>query len=150
MPWTNAATLSPTLTGCTVAGAAGYAFHCEAAELRAISYVGGDSLATAAGGITTGSLRNFNCKVQVGATTCTTITGSIPVHYRNPSPITTGTGTLTLTTSGQQMEAHTIGAGCAFIPNGVVTFGSPGAGSNVADIAMSVHGPNAPYIYRGT
>jgi hypothetical protein len=147
-PWTNAATVTPAFSGCTVSGAAGYAVSCSSAELRASTYVGGTTIGTAGGGVTTGSVTNVDCRLSIGATSCSTITGSVPAHYINPNPIATGSGRLTITSTGQTLTVTKIGAGCAAVPDGSGTFGSPGAGSTVADLTYTVDGANAPFIYR--
>ena len=149
LPWTNAATVTPALAGlCTVSGTGGYAMLCSSAEMRAIAYGGGTTFATAGGGVTTGSITGFDCRLTTGSTTCSTITGSTTTHYRNPNPIATGTGSLTVTGLGQTLTATKIGSGCAAVPNGAVTFGAPDMASGVLDFAFSIDGPNAPYIYR--
>jgi hypothetical protein len=148
IPWTNAATVTPAFTGCTVSGAAGYAVLCGTGELRASTYAGGTTIGTAGGGVTTGSVTNVDCRLSIGATTCSTITGSVPAHYINPNPIGTGSGRLTITTTGQALSVTKIGSGCAAVPDGTGTFGSPGAGSTVTDLTYTVDGANAPYIYQ--
>jgi hypothetical protein len=149
-PWTNAATVTPTFSGCTTAGGAGFTVLCGPAELRAISYVGGETFATAGGGVTTGTVTNIDCRVSIGATACVTITGSVHGHYINPTPMTTGAGRLTLTATGQSLTGDQLNA-CAAIPAGSATFGSPGAtGTTVNDLTYTVDGPEAPYIYRTT
>ena len=148
-PWTNAATVTPAFSGCTVSGAAGYSVLWGSGELRASSYVGGTTLATAGGGVTTGSVTNVDCRLSIGATTCSTITGSVPAHYINPAT-TTDSGTLTITPAGQQLEVTKIGTGCAAVPNGTGTFGKPGAGSTVDDLTYPVPGPHAPNIFTTT
>jgi hypothetical protein len=147
-PWTNAATVTPAFSGCTVSGAAGYAVSCSSAELRASTYAGGTTIGTAGGGVTTGSVTNVDCRLSLGATSCSTITGTVPAHYTNPSPIATGSGKLTITATGQALTVTKIGAGCLAVPDGSGTFGSPGAGSTVANLTYTVDGANAPYIYR--
>jgi len=153
LPWTNAATVTPvfgSVGNCTVSGAAGYTVACGSAELRANSYSGGDTLATAGGGRTEGSITNIDCRVSAGATACSTVTGSVTAHYTNPNPIATGAGTLTITNANSALTVEPIGAGCLAIPShGTGTFGSP-VGAGVGDTTYVVDGPNAPYIYRGT
>jgi hypothetical protein len=147
-PWTNAATVTPIFTGCTTAGGAGFTVACGAAELRAVTYTGGTELATAGGGITNGTVTNIDCRLSIGLTTCVTVTGTVNAHYTNPSPISTGQGRLTITSTGQALSVHNI-TGCAAIPPGSATFGSPGATSEqINDLSYTVDGPNAPYIYR--
>ena len=148
MPWLNAATVTPIFSGCTVSGGAGFTVACSPAELRANSYVGGITFATAGGGVTTGAITNIDCTLSIGPVRCATVTGQVPGHYINPNPIGTGAGRLTVTAANQQLEVEAIGAGCAAIPAGTGTFGSPGAGSSVQDLTYTVDGPNAPYIYR--
>ncbi len=147
-PWTNAATVTPAFSGCTVSGAAGYAVLCSSSLLRANSYAGGTTFATAGGGITTGTVTNVDCRLSIGANTCSTITGSVPAHYINPATLPGGPGRLTITPAGQALSVTKIGSGCAAVPDGTGTFGSPGAGSTVADLTYTVDGSNAPYIYR--
>jgi hypothetical protein len=152
LPWASAATVTPVFAAagnCTVSAAAGYTVACSSAELRANSYSGGDDLATAGGGITTVALTRIDCRLSGGASTCLTITGTVPAHYVNPSPLASGTGTLTVTAAGQSLTASHIGVGCAFLPAGSFTIGSPN-GTGVGDTTYIVDGPNAPYIYRGT
>jgi hypothetical protein len=146
-PWTNAATIRPTFSGCTVSGAAGYAVACGSAEFRAISYRGGHTFGTAGGGVTTGSAF-VDCTLTIGATTCSTITGTVHGHYINPTVLPGGPGRLTVTPSA--LAVHKVGAGCAAVPAGTGTFGAPGAGSTVLDTTYVVDGPNAPYIYTTT
>jgi hypothetical protein len=144
------ATVTPTFGGiCRVSGTPGYAVVCSPATLNAISYSGGTTLATAGGGVTTGSLTNIDCRLSAGATQCSTITGSVHGHYINPNPIATGAGRLTVTGTGQSLTVAKIGAGCAAVPHGRGTFGAPDpAGSGVLDTTYTVDGPNAPYIFR--
>jgi hypothetical protein len=149
-PWVNAATVTPAFSGCTLAGSAGYSFVCSTALLRAVSYTGGDTLATAAGGDTSGTLTSVDCRYGFGATNCLTVTGTIPAHFVNATPLATGSAKLTLASTGQSLTAHKIGSGCAFFPDGPATIGSPGAGSSIGDLTYTMDGPNAPYIYRGT
>jgi hypothetical protein len=145
----NVASVTPAFGGtCTVSGTPGFAVSCGTASLNAISYSGGTTLATAGGGITTGSITNIDCRLSAGATSCSTITGSVHGHYINPNPIASGTGTLTVTGTGQSLTVAKIGAGCAAVPHGAGTFGKPDAGSGVLDTTYLVHGPNAPYIFR--
>jgi hypothetical protein len=148
--WLNAATVTPANSGCTLSGSAGYSFVCSTAALRAISYTGGDTLATADGGDTSGTLANVDCRYGFGATTCSTITGTIPAHLVNPNPIATGSARLTLGSTGQSLTAHKIGSGCGFLPDGPATIGSPTAGTGIGDLTYIMDGPSAPYIYRGT
>lgn len=152
LPWTNAATVTPVFGAagnCTVNGVAGYTVVCSSAELRANSYSGGDTLATAGGGVTEGTVTGIDCRLSAGPTQCSTITGSVTGDYINPNPIATGAGTLTITNTGQSLTVAKIGAGCAAIPHGNGTFGSPN-GTGVGHTTYVVDGPNAPYIYRGT
>jgi hypothetical protein len=142
-PWLNAATVRPVFTGCAVSGAGGYHVTCATAELSVNSYVG----ATADGGVTTGTVTNFDCTLSIGSTRCATITGTLPAHYINPNPIVSGTGRLTITTAGQSLTVHTVTA-CAGVPMGPGTFGAPGAGSSIVDLTYSIDGPNAPWIFR--
>ncbi len=148
-PWVNAATVTPVFTGCQVVAGSPYTLVCSSAELRANSYVGGATLATAGGGTTTGLLTNIDCRISVGTTTCSTLTGTLPVQYINPNPIPVGAGSLTLTSVGQSLTTHVIGAGCSGVfPNGVATVGKPIGGTGITDITYTVDGPNAPYIFR--
>jgi hypothetical protein len=151
LPWLSAATVTPAFgSPCFVNDVAGYSVVCSPAELRANSYAGGDTFATAAGGVTTGSIYNIDCTIKFGATSCSTVTGSVPGHYTNPNTLAAGSGALKVTTAGQSLTVEKIGAGCAAIPHGTGTFGLPGTGSTVTDITYTIDGPNAPYIYRGT
>jgi hypothetical protein len=145
-PWTNAATVQPVFTGCSVSGAAGYVIVCSTGELRANSYAGGNTLATAGGGVTTGLVTNIDCRLSIGPTQCSTITGTVPAHYINPNPIASGAGRLTITTAGQNLTVHQVNA-CAGVPTGHGTFGSPGAGSTIQDLTYTVDGPNAPWVF---
>ena len=118
-PWVNAATVTPVFTGCQVVAGSPYTLVCSSAELRANSYLGGTTIFTAGGGTTTGLLANIDCRISVGATTCSTVTGTLPVQYTNPNPIATGAGSLTVTSVGQALTNHVIGAGCSGVfPNG--------------------------------
>jgi hypothetical protein len=147
-PWTNAATVTPTFSGCTTGGGAGFTVLCGRAELRAVSYIGGTTFATAGGGITTGAITNIDCRMSIGATQCLTITGSVPAHYVNPSPMTTGVGRLTTTAAGQSLTGDQL-TSCAMLPAGITTFGSPGATmTSINDLTYTFDGPDAPYIYR--
>ena len=147
MPWTSAATVTPIISGCTVSGAGGYNVLCSSGELRVSSYAGGTTFATAGGGITTGSI-TIDCRLSFGATPCSTATGEVPAHLINPSPIGAAASGLTVTAAGQALRWDRIGAGCAAIPDGAGTFGSPGPGSTVTPIAYALVGPGAPFIYR--
>ncbi|MES1171260.1 MAG: hypothetical protein ABUL56_02755, partial [Actinomycetota bacterium] len=148
MPWTNAATVTPLFSGCQGAGGAGFIVRCAPAELRASSYVGGTTFATAGGGITTGSVTNIDCRVSIGATDCVTITGTVPAHYTNPNPIASGAGRLTITATGQALTADRINT-CVLIPPGFVTWGTPGStATTITDFTYVYDGPGAPYIYR--
>jgi hypothetical protein len=152
LPWVNAATVTPVFGAagnCTVNGVLGFTVVCGTAELRANSYSGGDTIETAGGGITEGSVTGVDCRLSAGASTCSTITGSVTGHYTNPNPIATGAGRLTITNTGQSLTVEKIGAGCAAIPHGNGTFGSPN-GTGVGHTTYTVDGPNAPYIFRGT
>jgi hypothetical protein len=85
-----------------------------------------------------------------GVTTCSTVTGTIPAHFINLTPLATGSARLTLSSAGQSLTAHKIGSGCAFVPDGPTTIGSPGVGTSISELVYTIDGPNAPYIYRGT
>ncbi|HEV7492353.1 hypothetical protein [Baekduia sp.] len=148
VPWLSAATVTPAFSGCTVSGAAGYVVACSSAELRANSYSGGTTIGTAGGGTTSGSVTGVDCRLSLGTTTCSTITGSVPAQYINPNPIGTGAGKLTISATGQTLNVTKIGSGCAAVPNGTGTFGSTGPGSSVTDLTYTVDGSNAPYIYQ--
>jgi hypothetical protein len=152
VPWVNAATVTPVfgaVGNCSVDGVMGYSVVCSSAELRANSYSGGDTLSTAGGGITNGTLTGVDCRLSAGATTCSTITGSVTGQYINPSPLATGQGRLTIPTTGQSLTVSKIGSGCLAVPHGAGTFGLV-SGAGIADMTYPVDGPNAPYIYRGT
>jgi len=146
--WVGAATATPAFSTCSLSGSPGFSFSCSTGELAAIGYAGGTTLATAGGGLTTGTLAAIDCRVSIGATTCSTITGSATAHYINPSPIGSGSGRLTLTAAGQLLQAQKMGAGCALLPNGTATIGAPGTGTSVSDLSYTVDGPGAPYLYR--
>jgi hypothetical protein len=151
LPWLSAATVTLEFgVPCFQNDVPGYSVACATAEWRANSYAGGDTFATAAGGITTGQLYNIDCVVKFGLTTCSTITGTMPAHYTNPNTLAAGAGAFEITTAGQVLTIAKVGIGCAAIPHGTVTYGLPGTGSTVTDITYTVDGPNAPYIYRGT
>jgi hypothetical protein len=140
--------VTPSFGSCTVSGSAGFTLRCNTASFNAITYAGGTTIGTAGSGITTGTISNMDCRLSAGATTCTTITGFVPTDYINPNPIATGSGRLTVTGQLASMTASKIGAGCAAVPHGTVTVGTPDAGSGVLPIGFNVDGPNAPYIYR--
>jgi hypothetical protein len=143
-------TVTPVFGGpCTVSGTPGFNANCTAAELNAISYSGGTTLATAGTGVTSGTITNIDCTVGAAGTKCSTITGTVNADYINPHVLnsTDGFGRLTVT-GGGHLTVSKIGAGCSAIPNGTGTFGSPGAGSTVTDITYQVDGPNAPWIFR--
>jgi hypothetical protein len=144
----NVASVSLAFGGICDFGVPGFSVACSTASLNAISYSGGTTLATAGGGITTASMTNIDCRLSAGPTICSTITGSVHGHYINPNPIATGAGRLTVTSTGQALTISKVGAGCASIPHGTVTFGAPDAGSGVLDRSYTVDGPNAPYIFR--
>lgn len=149
--WNAAATVTPAFGApgnCMLNGVLGYTVVCSSAELRADSYAGGHLLATAAGGVTTGALTGIDCRLSAGASTCSTITGSVPAHYINANPLATGAGSLTVTGVGQPLTVSKIGAGCAAIPHGAGTWGSASGATGIADATYAVDGPNAPYIYR--
>ena len=145
------ATVLPIFGGpCTVSGAAGYSVACSEAELNANSYSGGTTFATAGGGITTGTVTNIDCRISIGATSCSTVTGTVSAHYINPATLTGagGFGRLTVTAAGQALTVSKIGAGCAALPHGTGTFGSLGSGSTVGNLTYQVDGTHAPWIYR--
>jgi hypothetical protein len=150
-PWTNAATLTPTFTGCATGGGAGFVVGCSTAELRAISYVGGTNFPTAGDGITAAQVANINCTLSVGVNRCVTVTGAVNAHFTNPGvaggPPTSGAARLTITAANQQLTADQIAPGCALLPAGRVTFGSA-SGTSVGNLTYVIDGPNAPYIYR--
>jgi hypothetical protein len=148
--WLNAATVTPIIDSCSIAGVPGYGFVCSTARFRATGYTGGDTLATAGGGDTSGTLANVDCRHGFGATSCSTITGTIPAHFVNPTPLATGNAKLTLSSTGQSLTAQKIGAGCAFLPNGQATIASAAGAGGIVDLTYNVDGPGAPYIYRGT
>ena len=149
----NIATVQPIFNGaCTVSGAAGYSVACDEARLNANSYAGGTTFGTASTGITSGTISNIDCRIGIGATLCSTVTGTVSGHYTNPHTLTgsgvAGVGRLTVTATGQALTVSKIGLGCAALPHGTGTFGSPGAGSTVANLTYEVTGPHAPWIYR--
>jgi hypothetical protein len=147
--WNAAATVTPVLGAagnCMLNGVMGFTVVCSSAELRADTYAGGHLLSTAGGGVTTGALTGVDCRLSAGGSTCSTITGTVPVHYINPNPLATGAGSLTATRGGA-LTVSKIGAGCVAAPHGTGTWGSPN-GAGVADATYVVDGPNAPYIYR--
>jgi hypothetical protein len=144
-PWSNAATIQPVFSGCTVSGAGGYVIACSSGETRASAYAGGHTFASATTGVTTLTI-TVDCSLSIGPTRCATITGTVHGHYINPHPITTGHGTLKITTAGQTLRVDQVTA-CAGVPIGTGTFGSPGAGSTVQDITYAINGPEAPWIY---
>jgi hypothetical protein len=152
LPWVSAATVTPVFGAagnCSVNNVMGYTVACSSAELRANSYAGGDTLGTADGGVTTGAITGVDCRLSAGPTQCSTITGSVTGTYTNPSPLASGSGRLTIPVTGQSLTVSKIGAGCATVPHGVGTFGTA-LGAGITDTTYTVHGPNAPYIYRGT
>ena len=145
----NVASITPVAGGpCSVSGVPGYFVACATASLNAIGYTGGTTFATAGGGVTTASITSIDCKFSIGSMTCSTVTGSAHGHYVNANPIGSGSGRLTLTAAGQSLTVSKIGAGCAALPHGIGTFGSPNAGSSIGDITYSVDGPNAPWMFR--
>jgi hypothetical protein len=140
------ATVQPRFGGaCTVSGAAGYSVACDEALLNANTFSGG-----LIGGITGGTITNIDCRISIGATACSTVTGSVNGHYINPNVATgtNGTGSLVVTALGQNLTVAKIGAGCAALPHGTGTFGSLGAGSTVGNLTYTVDGPHAPRITR--
>lgn len=148
LPWVNAATVTPVFSGCRVVFGAPYTLVCSPIELRANSYLGGPILATAGGGVTTGLLTNIDCKISISGTPCSTVTGTLPVQYINPSPIATGAGTLTLTSVSQPLTLQAIFPGCAPFSSGTATLGTPATALINTDITYTINGPNAPYIFR--
>ncbi len=144
--WPSAATVTPVFTGCQVTAFGHYTIACSPAELGANSYVGGTTPATAGGGITTATLTSIDCRVSQADTTCSTLTGSLVARYTNPTPIFTGSGTLTVT-GIQGLTGHRIGPGCQVL-NGFTTIGTPGAGTSITPLNYSIDGPNAPYLFR--
>jgi len=148
MPWIHAATVTLAFTGCQTAGGSPFTLTCAPARLRANSYVGGVTFPTAGAGITTGQIHSIDCTISIGATTCSTIAGSVPIHYINPIPIVVGAGSVTVTSVGQTLTTARIGAGCGLFPHGATTLGRPLGATGITDLTYPVHGPNAPYIYR--
>jgi hypothetical protein len=145
------ATVQPIFGGpCTVSGAAGYSVACNEAELNANSYTGGTTFASAGTGVTTGTITNIDCRISIGATACSTVTGTVSGHYINPHILTGagGFGRLTVTAAGQSLTVSKIGAGCVALPHGAGTFGSPGAGSTVGNLTYQVDGTHAPWLFR--
>ncbi len=154
LPWTNAGTLTPAFSGCTVSGAAGYAMSCGSGTLSAQSYSGGTTLATAGGGhsIVTATV---HCDLSIGATVCSTLHETWPLTVENPNPLFS-----TVLKVGKFLAPIVIpvflnrilkkGPGCAGVPDGTTTFGAPGSGSTVTDLTYTVDGPTAPYLYYGT
>lgn len=150
-PAPGIATVTPIFGGpCLVSGGGGYSVVCSPAELNANSYAGGGLFGSAGTGVTTGTISNIDCRLSIGATACSTITGQVNAHYTNPHVLgsASGFGKLTVTNAGQSLHVTKIGAGCAAVPNGQGTFGLPGAGSTVTDITYLVDGPNAPWLFR--
>ena len=150
LPWISAATnvvLTFGVGNCTVNGVPGYTVLCSSASFRAESYVGGNTLATGGGGVTRGAITGIDCRLSLGATQCSTITGTVPTDYVNPNPINTGSGRFTLTNAAQLLGVAKIGSGCAAVPDGTGTLGSV-SGAGIGDLTYTVHGPNAAYIIR--
>ena len=89
LPWTNAATVTPVFGAagnCTVNGVAGFSVICNPAELRANSYTGGDTFATAGGGVTAGSITGIDCRYRPVPRSARLSRARSTAHYINPRP----------------------------------------------------------------
>ena len=103
LPWLSAATVTPVFGAggnCTVSGVPGYTVACGTAELRANSYAGGDTFATAGGGVTTGAITGIDCCVVGGREPRARLS---PARLRRTTSIRAhdhGAGRITITTAG--------------------------------------------------
>jgi hypothetical protein len=154
LPWTNAGTLRPAFGSCRVSGTAGYLMSCGSGTLRAQSYSGGTTLATAGGGhsIVTATV---HCELSFGATVCSTLHETWPLTVENPNPIISNALKVIkflapIVIPPLLNRILKKGSGCAAVPDGTTTFGAPDAGSNVLNLTYTVDGPTAPYLYYGT
>jgi len=151
-PWLNAASITPAFSGCTVAGTP-FTVTCAVATLRTGTgpgaYSGGTTLATADGGVTSGSLASISCQLKIGATTCSTVTGTVQTTYTNPTQPSTA-GKLTVLAAGQNLTAT--GTACAAIPQGSANFGSPSVppGNLVYNVTSPATPSSQPYVWYGT
>ena len=150
-PWLSAASLTPAFSGCTVAGTP-FTRTCATATLRTGTgpgaYSGGTTLATADGGVTSGSLASISCQLKIGTTTCSTVTGTVQTTYTNPTPPSTA-GKLTVLAAGQNLTAT--GTACAAIPQGSANFGSPSVppGNLVYNVTSPASPASQPYVWYG-
>ena len=136
-------------TPCIVFTMPGFDMVCSPAEWNAVGYSGGTTLATAGGGVTTGTLTNIDCTFRKAGTPCATISGSVQADYINPNPIAVGAGTLAVTRTGQSLTWQASGIPCLLSVNPIVlTLGKPAAGADISDLIFPVDGPNAPYLFR--
>jgi hypothetical protein len=161
-PWFAAATITPLFgaaTGsgsCTVGGTP-FTVSCAAADLDTGlapgAYSGGSTLATADLGVTQGTLSNVSCTLRIGATDCSTVTGSVEGQYTNPDQSLSTDGKLTVFGGAtQNLTAARIGTGCAAIPDGAASFGSQSnpPGDLSFDVTDPAHPANEPYVWYGT
>jgi hypothetical protein len=127
------------------------------------AYNGGTATtyAGAANRKTTGSLLSLNCEFVVLGVTCLTLTGSVPVVYKNPSTVggtltpppaigadTALDASLTIRAAGQSWAVA--GAGCASLPNpgsGAIRLQKPGGGDLVLPLSGGI---DQPVIWYGT
>jgi hypothetical protein len=160
-PWFASATITPLFGaatgsgGCTVAGTP-FTVLCAPADLDTglgpAAYSGGTTQATADGGTTQGTLTSISCDLRIGATTCSTVTGTVEGQYTNPVQATSTAGQLTVFAAGQSLTAAKVGAGCAAIPDGPASFGSASTppGDLVYDVTSPATLADQPYVWYGT
>jgi hypothetical protein len=133
--WAGVATITPAFQTCTNAGI-NYTVKCGVASLNvaALQYNSGVATteAASAGGTTGGSVSDILCTIKPTATpsnNCTTVTGTVPATYANPSTLAAGTsaanqGSLSVWLTGQSLTAASVGGCIASIGTGSATFGS--------------------------
>jgi hypothetical protein len=141
----------PHIGGCTVAGGVAVTVACASTStidvLTTTTYAGGNSYVSpswaADGGVTRGAqLSSFSCTLSIGATRCSTITGSVRLNITNPRNhlATLSAGRLTVLAAGQSLVATRIGSGCSVIPDGSTTFTSTSGGDIVYTVASPAIG----------
>jgi hypothetical protein len=147
--WNTVATVTPVFAGCTNAGI-NYTVRCGAANFNATANGYNSGVTTtqlgSADRFTGGSLSGILCTIKPTATpsnNCTTVTGTVPATYLNPSNLAAGVGadnqgSLSIGIAGQSLTAASVGGCINSIGTGSATFGVitySVAGSPAASVA---------------
>jgi hypothetical protein len=131
--WNGVASVTPAFQSCTNAGIS-YTVNCGSANLNtsASGYNAGATTTEAgsAGLSTIGSISGITCTIKPTASpsnNCTTVTGSVPGTYTNPSTLAAGTGaansgSLAVALAGQNLNAASVGGCINSIGTGSATF----------------------------